>query len=118
MSNSKGDEMKRTVLCILVLLLLLIGCGSSEAYTNSQVGKMEADSSMTEAIVEKDNDYDYDYVTSDKGNNQSNDSAYEMGKNLGNELSEKMESVDWEEKYENAEEMGAKAADYLNKLMQ
>lgn len=40
------------------------------------------------------------------------------GEELGEKLNEKLESIDWDENYEKAEEAGKKAAEWLNKLFE
>lgn len=46
-----------------------------------------------------------------------NKSAYEKGKELGENLSEKLENIDWEENYDKARDAGQEAAEWLNKLL-
>ena len=42
--------------------------------------------------------------------------SYLKGKELADKLNEEMESIDWEENYDKAEEKGKEAAEYLNSL--
>lgn len=40
------------------------------------------------------------------------------GQELGEQLNEKLESIDWEGNYEKADEAGKKAAEWLNGLIE
>lgn len=56
----------------------------------------------------------------EQGNSgENNDSEYyNKGKEIGEKLNEEMEDIDWEENYDQAEDAGEKAAEWLNKLFE
>lgn len=45
-----------------------------------------------------------------------NSEEYKKGQEIAEQLNEEMESIDWEENYNEAEEKGREAAEYLNSL--
>lgn len=45
-----------------------------------------------------------------------NSEEYKKGQQIAEELNSKMENIDWEENYDEAEEKGKEAAEYLNSL--
>jgi hypothetical protein len=45
-----------------------------------------------------------------------NSEEYKKGQEIAEQLNEEMESIDWEENYDNASEKGKEAAEYLNSL--
>lgn len=49
---------------------------------------------------------------------KNNSNAYQKGQELGDKINEKLESIDWEENYEKADEAGKKAAEWLNGLFE
>ena len=45
-----------------------------------------------------------------------NSEEYKKGQEIAEQLNEEMESIDWEENYDDAREKGKEAAEYLNSL--
>lgn len=48
---------------------------------------------------------------------QTDSEAYKKGKELSDQITDEMESVDWEENYQKAEQAGEDLANYLNGLL-
>lgn len=99
----RAQKKNAIVICLAVLFLLLSGCddfsegfneGYDDAIGDSENGNAEAESTQAEASTD-----------------------YQQGEQLGESLIDEMESIDWEENYEKAEEGGKEAAEFLNGLL-
>lgn len=55
--------------------------------------------------------------TNDTKEAQTDSEAYQKGKEISSQITDEMESVDWEENYQKAEQAGEDLANYLNDLL-
>ena len=124
--------MKGLWIALAAVCLLSAGCDISTAENESvtdgnrieSVTKMQSTERESETIdstfdsfrVNKEEKTAYDSSTETEIEMESK-SAYEKGKELGENLSEKLENIDWEENYDKARDAGQEAAEWLNKLL-
>lgn len=107
-------QKKQIIAMLLMIMVLLCGCGSNDE-TNAQEAKESetvqavAEQEKNENVLEPQNYTESKTIGSD---------AYQKGQELGEQLNEKLESIDWEENYEKADETGKKAAEWLNGLFE
>lgn len=81
------------------------------------LNQAEIDENQSNEQTEDPIEDQYEEPIQQEADSVSEKSAYEKGEELGNELIEKMDSIDWGETYKEAEDAGKKAADFLNGLM-
>lgn len=105
-------QMKQ-IITILLMTILLGGCGNNKANMQEQNG-----SETVQAVTEQEtneNVLESQIYTESKAIGSD---AYQKGQELGDKINEKLESIDWEENYEKADEAGKKAAEWLNGLFE
>lgn len=105
--------MKQIIVTMAMSTVILGGCGNSE--TNMQEQK---ESETVQAVTEQEtneNVLESQIYTESKAIGSD---AYQKGQELGDKINEKLESIDWEENYEKADEAGKKAAEWLNGLFE
>lgn len=106
-------QMKQIIVMILITAVLLCGCGDNESSVQEQ-----KESETAQAVTEQEtngNVLESQIYTESKAIGSD---AHQKGQELGDRINEKLESIDWEENYEKADEAGKKAAEWLNGLFE
>lgn len=102
----------RKLLIMLLCCLVLAGCG------NQGDNQEPAASETVQAVAEQETNENISESQSYAESKAVGSDAYQKGQELGEQLNEKLESIDWEENYEKAEDAGKEAAEWLNKLFE
>lgn len=89
----------KKILLILLICVALCGCTAPESVESKEKNNIEST-------------LDYESVEY-----KEKSEAYKKGEELGEELIDKMEGIDWDDTYEKAGEAGKEAAEFLNQLL-
>lgn len=93
--------------CIILIFSMLVACnGFSEGFQEGFEDAVSDSGSVESEVTEPQSEAE----------ENASDSTYQDGKELGKSLVDEMNSIDWEENKEKAEEAGKEAAEFLNKL--
>ncbi len=106
-------QMKQIIVTMVLSAVMLCGCGNDETTIQepkqSETAQTVTEQEPNEKVPESQNYTESKAIDSD---------AYQKGQELGEQLNEKLESIDWEENYEKADETGKKTAEWLNGLFE